>query len=240
MRVAVLSDIHANLTALEAVVTDLTHVSPDLIVHGGDLVGSGARPAEVVDFVRDAGWPGVQGNTDEMLWNAARVAEYFSPPALQPFRAIVSRTITFTREAIGEERLAWLRALPGRWTGSDLTVVHARPDDCWRAPAPNASDAELLGTYGSLGTRCIVYGHIHCPYVRRLNALTVANSGAVSLSYDGDPRAAYAIIDGDQVTIRRVAYDIEREAAALSANRCPDAAWLADTLRVGAPLPPPD
>jgi putative phosphoesterase len=240
MRVAVVSDIHGNLTALEAVVADLTQVSPDLIVHGGDLVGSGASPAEVVDRVRDLGWPGVQGNAEEMLWNPARVAEYFAPPALQPWREIVSRTILATVDAIGGERLTWLRALPERWSGHDLTVVHARPDDFWRAPMANASDNDLATTYGPLGTHCVVYGHIHCSYVRRLDALTVANSGAVSLSYDGDPRAAYVLIDAEQVTIRRVEYDVEREVAALFARRCPDATWLADMLRKGTPLPPPD
>ena len=239
MRVAVVSDIHGNLTALEAVVADLKRVSPDLIVHGGDLVGSGARPAEVVDFVRGLGWPGVQGNTEEMLWNPARVAEYFAPPARQPWREIVSRTIRATLDAIGDERLAWLRALPGRWSGHDLTVVHAGPDDFWRAPMTDASNEELADTYGPLGAHCVVYGHIHCPYVRRLNSFTVANSGAVSLSYDGDPRAAYALMDDGQVTIRRVDYDIEREVATVVAWRCPDASWLAGMLRSGTPLPPP-
>jgi predicted phosphodiesterase len=67
MRIAVLSDVHGNLTALEAVVADLTATSPDLVVHGGDLVG-GSRNAEVIDLVRDCGWPGVYGNAEEMLW----------------------------------------------------------------------------------------------------------------------------------------------------------------------------
>jgi putative phosphoesterase len=239
MRVAVVADIHANLTALHAVVADLKDLSPDLVVHGGDLVGSGAHPAEVVDRIRDLGWPGVQGNSDEMLWNGARVAEYFAPPSRRPWRQIVSRTIRATAEAIGEERLGWLRALPWRWSLDDLTVVHASPHDLWRAPNASASDDELTAVYGALGARRIVYGHIHTPYVRRLPSLTVANSGAVSLSYDGDPRAAYAVVDDDQVTIRRVDYDIEREVAAMVARRCPDAAWLADILRTGTPRPAP-
>src|SRR5437763_8478971 len=69
MRLAVLSDIHGNLTAFEAVLADLKSVvAPDLVVHGGDLAANGARPAEIVDAIRDLGWPGVCGNTDEMLW----------------------------------------------------------------------------------------------------------------------------------------------------------------------------
>ena len=72
MRVAVVSDIHGNLTALDAVIADLKEVSPDLIVHGGDLFGGGARQAEVVDHIRGLNWPGVCGNADEILWNPDR------------------------------------------------------------------------------------------------------------------------------------------------------------------------
>ena len=240
MRVAVVSDIHGNLTALEAVLADLKEASPDLIVHGGDLVGSGARPAEVIDVVRGLGWPAVQGNAEEMLWNPERVAAYFARPELQRWRDIVSRTIAATTEAIGEARLAWLQTLPGRWSGHDLTVVHARPDDCWRAPMANACDEELQNTYGPLATRRVVYGHIHCAYVREVNGRTIANAGAVSLSYDGDPRAAYVVCDDHHVTIRRVEYDVEGEVAALVARRYPDAAWIADMLRKGTPLLPPE
>ena len=239
MRVAVVSDIHGNLTALDAVVADLKQVSPDLIVHGGDLVGSGARPAEVVDRIRDLEWPGVQGNAEEMLWNPDRVADQFRSPALQCWREIVSRTIVATVDAIGDERLNWLRALPGRWSGNGLTVVHAGPDDFWRSPPADATDEELASTYGPLGTRRVVYGHIHRPFVRRLPAFTLVNSGSVSLSYDGDPRAVYALVDDDRVTIRRVEYDVEREVTALFERQCPDAAWLADILRTGTPVPPP-
>jgi len=67
MRIAVVSDIHGNLTAFEAVLADLRETSPDLILHGGDLADAGSSPVEIVDRIRDLGWPGVVGNTDEML-----------------------------------------------------------------------------------------------------------------------------------------------------------------------------
>jgi predicted phosphodiesterase len=239
MRLAVVSDIHANLTALEAVIEDLEQTSPDIVVHGGDLVGSGARPAEVVDRVRERQWRGVQGNAEEMLWNPDRVAKYFRAPALQRWQPVVSRDIAATLEAIGEQRLTWLRALPGRWTANELTLIHAGPDDFWRSPAADASDAELADTYGPLGTRRVIYAHIHRPYVRQVGSLTVANSGSVSLSFDGDTRASYALVDDERITIRRVEYDIEREVAALFQHQRPDATWLAETLRRGIPLAPP-
>ena len=70
MRIAILSDVHGNLTALEAVVADVLQRAPDRVLHGGDLVLLGAQPAQVVDRIRELGWPGVLGNTDELLWRA--------------------------------------------------------------------------------------------------------------------------------------------------------------------------
>lgn len=233
------SDIHANLRALEAVIADLPAVSPDLVIHGGDLVGSGAHPAEVVDRIRELGWAGVYGNSDEMVWNPARVSEIFAASSLQHWRAVVLRTASWTRAAMRDEQVDWLRTLPSRITEQHISVVHARPDDCWRSPGAEAADEELLTTYATLKSRVVIYGHIHRPYVRRLPSMVVVNSGSVSLSYDGDPRAAYAVIDGEQITIRRVEYDVEREARALLARECPDAQWIADMLRKGTPLPPP-
>ena len=239
MRVAIVSDMHGNLTALDAVISDLGKVSPDLIVFGGDLLGAGARPAEVVDQIRGFDWPCVYGNADEMLWNPDRAADHLKAPELQRVREIVLRHISVTVDAIEDERLAWLRALPMRWTQNDLTVVHASPEDGWRSPAADASDEDLVNTYSVLGSRRVVYGHIHRPFVRRLPTLTIVNSGSVSLSYDGDPRSAYVLLDDDQVTIRRVEYDIEREVKMLFEAQYPFAAWIADMLRKGAPVPPP-
>ena len=72
-----------------------------------------------------------------------------------------------------------------------------------------------------------------------LSSFTLANSGSVSLSYDGDPRAAYALVDDDRITIRRVPYDIEREVAALIEVQFPYASWVAEMLRKGTYVPPP-
>jgi putative phosphoesterase len=240
MRVAVVSDIHGNLTALDAVIADLKEVSPDLIVHGGDLLGAGARQAEVIDRIRSLNWPGVCGNADEMLWNPDSAAEHLRAPALQRVREIVFRHIVATVDAIGDERLQWLRTLPTRWSENGLTVVHAGSDDVWRSPSADASDEELVNTYGPLGSRRVVYGHIHRAYIRRLPSFTVANSGSVSLSYDGDSRSAYVLLDDDQITIRRVEYDIEREVTMLFELQYPYAGWIAEMLRKGTPVPPPD
>lgn len=240
MRIAVISDIHGNLTALEAVIADLASVRPDLVVHGGDLVGSGSRPAEVIDLIRDLNWPGVFGNTDEMLWAPERLTDVLKSPQLHALRdVLLNDIIPATRAAIGDQRLDWLRTLPMMWSDEGVTVVHASPDNVWRSPLADATDDDLERVYGVLGGRAVVYGHIHRPFTRRLRTMTVANSGSVSLSYDGCPDASYAVIDGANVTIRRVSYDVEEEVRRLLEDAYPQADWLAQILRTGSYVPPP-
>ncbi len=239
MRIAIVSDIHGNLTALEAVIADLTTVSADVIVQGGDLVG-GSRNAEVIDLVRERSWPGVYGNAEEMLWMPGQVTRNVPGPQFHRLRDVVlTKTIPFICQAIGEERLDWLRSLPKRWNHDDVTVMHAGPDDVWHSPSSNASDEELEASYGTLGCPVVVYGHIHHAFVRRLSRFTVANSGSLSFSYDGDPRAAYILIDGDKIVIRRVEYDVEKEIRCLADAHYPDADWLGQIYRAARPIPPP-
>lgn len=175
-----------------------------------------------------------------MLWDPNKADEYLEAVGLHRMREIVSQQITFTLDAIGGERLAGLRALPIRWAGHDLTVVHAGPDDVWRSPSAEASDEELVNTYRPIGSPRVVYGHIHCAYVRQLPSFIVANSGCLSLSYDGDPRAAYAVVDDDRIEIRRVEYDVEREVAMLHEAQFPYAGWMAEIMRTASYVPPPE
>ena len=102
----------------------------------------------------------------------------------------------------------------------------------------NATDEEMESTYVGLGRPIAVYGHIHRPHVRSLRGMTVANTGSVSLSYDGDPRASYLLLDGSKATIRRVSYDIEAEARATMQSGLPHAAWICQTLRAATYVPP--
>src|SRR6476646_1833269 len=113
MRVAVLSDIHGNRTAFEAVLVDLQQTSPDLILHGGDLADAGASAPEIVDHIRDLGWRGVMGNTDEMLFRPASLEEFASQSTAPPFLwAAIRQTAAWTRTMLGDERIRWLGELP--------------------------------------------------------------------------------------------------------------------------------
>jgi len=240
MRVAIVSDVHGNLTAFEAVLADIQRRGPDLVLHGGDLALMGAQPAEVIDRVRELGWPGVVGNTDEVLWRPQEQArqEALAPKLASLLRLIFHQYAPATRELLGEERVAWLRGLPSRWRVHDLVLVHAAPGDLWRAPLPDAEDDELSSVYGPLDAGLAVYGHVHRPYTRSLSGLAVANSGSVGMPWDTDPRASYVLVEDGHPRVIRVQYDVEREAAMVMASNYPDAPRLAEMRRRGVFLKP--
>ena len=239
MRIAIVSDIHGNRTAFEAVLADLRQTSPDLIFHGGDLADSGSSPVEIVDRIRELGWPGVIGNTDEMLAMPGALADFArQSPQLQNVFAAIEEMAAATREALGDERLAWLRSLPRTQKHGSLTLLHGSPETTWRAPAPEASNEELERVYGPLEQTMIVYAHIHRPYIRSVSGMTVANTGSVSLSYDGDRRAAYLLLEDFIPSISRVEYDTAKETAALAVCGLPHADWVSRMLESARPAMP--
>jgi len=230
-RIAIVSDIHGNRTAFEAVLADLRQTAPDLIIHGGDLADGGASPVEIVDQIRDLGWQGVVGNTDEMLFKPESLGEFAKQsPKLETLFAVIEEMAAWTREELGEARLAWLRGLPRMQIHGPMALVHGSPESLWRAPAHTASDAELESVYAPLGRPVAIYGHIHRAYIRIVSGITVANTGSAGLSYDGDRRAAYLLLDEAKPAIRRVEYDVDRELQALSGCGLPHAGWVAKIL----------
>ena len=239
MRIAIVSDIHGNRAAFEAVLADLRQTSPDLILHGGDLAHGGASPAWIVDRIRDLGWLGVMGNVDEMLPKPESFTEFASQsPQLETLWTAIGEMAAATRAALGEERIAWLGALPRVQMHGPMALVHASPETTWRAPAHDADDTKLEAVYAPLGRPVAIYGHTHRSFVRKVSGMIVANTGSVSLSYDGDARASYLLLDGSQPSIRRVEYDVASEVKALHACRYPHAAWIAKTLESASPQMP--
>ena len=239
MRIAIISDIHGNRSAFEAVLADLRQCAPDLVLHGGDLADGGTGHTEIIDRIRDLGWPGVMGNTDEMLFRPESLEEFArQTPAMQPLLGPIREMAAWTREALGADRLAWLSALPAVQVHEQFALVHASPGNAWRAPSPEASHTDLAAMYAPLGKHLAVYGHIHKSYIRSLEAMTIANTGSVGLSYDGDPRASYLLVDDSRPHIRRVGYDVEHEMKALGECGLPHAGWVVKMLSSARPQMP--
>ncbi len=240
MRIAVLSDIHANLVALDAVLAAIGAV--DAVWHLGDVVGYGPDPDGVVSRLAGVGAVGVRGNHDAAAVGGSEI-DWFNPEA----RAAME----WTREAISTETREWLAALPLRHVDADFTLVHGSPrDPIWEyVTTPTIARAGL----SAIGTAHGLHGHTHVPVVftevdGRMRTLmpragnTVAlgegrmllNPGSVGQPRDGDPRASYLVLDPDAGTATwgRIAYDIEAVRTAMTAAGLP--ARLADRLLVGA------
>ena len=192
-----------------------------------------------MDQIRDLGWQGVLGNTDEMLFEPESLTEFANQsPNLKSLFAKIEEMAMATREAMGEERLAWLRELPRVQIHGPMALVHASPESTWRSPMPEASDAELQSVYSPLGRPIATYGHVHRSFIRKVPGMTVINTGSVSLSHDGDRRAAYLVLDDLEPSIRRVEYDVAKEIKALSDLKLPHADWTRRILESARPQMP--
>src|SRR5438034_2761261 len=161
MRIAIVSDIHGNLTAFNAVLEDLRSVAPDLVLHGGDLGHGGPRPAEVVERIRELAWRGVMGNVDEMTVRPKSFEDFIRPaPQLDKMWNAIREVAVWTRAQHSTEQIEWLGSLPIMQVEDDVALVHASPTTTWCSPDPEASNAEFEVAYGSIPRALVVYGHV--------------------------------------------------------------------------------
>lgn len=241
MRVAVLSDIHSNLVALDAVLAHAGAV--DAVWHLGDVVGYGPDPDGVVRRLIEVGALGVRGNHDAAALGGREI-DWFNPEA----RAAAE----WTRDTIDGTTRAWLSALPERNTTGRLTLVHGSPRDPIREYITTAGVA--LENLAMLETDFGLHGHTHVPVAfclgldERLRVVApgpggtlelegqraLINPGSVGQPRDGDPDASYLVLDPEAATVtwHRVVYDIPAVQAAIRAAGLPGR--LADRLAFGA------
>ncbi|SFC25208.1 phosphoesterase, MJ0936 family [Halobiforma haloterrestris] len=199
MKVGLISDVHGNRVALEAVLEDMPPV--DELVCAGDVVGYNPWPAACVDELRERAVPTVMGNHD-----AAVAAE-------TPFRfnGMARAGVEYAKTQLSADQLRWLADLPTERVEFDglLKVVHGHPDDpdrYTRYTYPEEFSPRLLGEEDVL-----VLGHTHVQGVERYAEGIVVNPGSVGQPRDGDPRAGYAVVDLEAMTVEthRVEYDVE-------------------------------
>ena len=201
MQVAVLSDIHSNKIALDAVLDDLagdSGVKPDAMVCAGDVVGYNPWPAECVVAVREREIPTVMGNHDRAVASDTTFR----------FNSMAAAGVEHAREALDDDALGWLAGLPDSRTVLDgrLKLVHGHPDDPDRYTYPDEFSASMLG-----GEDVLVTGHTHVQGHRIFEEGIVMNPGSVGQPRDSDPRASYAVVDLEDLAVeeRRVEYDID-------------------------------
>ena len=245
MRYALISDIHANLPALDAVLAHIQRDAFDAIYHLGDLVGYGPWPNEVVERLRAAAIPGVAGNYDSTVATDYKHCGCRYEDARQ--EALSHISYDWTRRHVSASTKAWLGTLPfridvrplgGHVSGPTLTLVHGNQTLNTVYVTEDRSD-DFLATMGaSLGARArdvVAFGHTHRPWHRIVGDIHFVNTGSVGRPKDGDWRASYVSLEisgaGIAVDIVRVEYDVDLAAVSVLDQGLP--ADLAEQLRSG-------
>jgi putative phosphoesterase len=242
-RIAVLSDVHGNLPALEAVAAEIRREKPDAVLIAGDLVFNGPDPNGCVDALRHLESEGaliVSGNTDIAVGDFDYGAAF--PQYQEGVPETISAAAEWAHDELGDEQLDWLRRLPAerRMRAADDTmvlVVHASPGSQTRGFDQVLDPTVIVERAAATDARVICVGHTHVPEVRDLGWKLIVNDGSAGYVFDGDPTASWAMLtiaDGQvDAVIRRTPFDALIVANAISARGLPGDVYRAATVRTG-------
>ena len=251
MRYALISDTHANLPALTAVLADVERRGVDAIYHLGDLVGYAPWPNEVIAALHAAAIPGVAGNYDSTVATGYKHCGCRSENAHQ--EELSHRSFAWTLAHTSAESKRFLAALPfrldirplgGHVAGPAIRLVHGNQALNTVYVTEDRSDdflRKMADAMGAAAGDVICFGHTHKPWHRTVAGVHFVNTGSVGRPKDGDPRAGYVVLvvteHGVGVEFVRVEYDVEAAARAIITNGLPHE--FADFLRTGGQVPAP-
>jgi predicted phosphodiesterase len=247
MRYALLSDVHANLPAIEAVLRDIDArgAAIDAAYHLGDLVGYGPWPDETVALLRARGIPGVSGNYDSTVATHYKHCgcRYEDPHQEELSHLSYAWTLAHT----SADTKAYLGALPfridlrplgGHLAGPTITLVHGTPTlntVYWTEDRPDSFCTKMAALAGARAGDVIAFGHTHKPWHRIVDGVHFVNTGSVGRPKDGDWRACYVVLDvgagSVEIDFVRVGYDLERATKGILASDLPHE--FAEYLRTG-------
>lgn len=245
MRVALISDIHSNLPALEAVLASEGVSTADAVFHLGDLVGYAPWPNETVAMIREHEIPGVAGNYDSTVGTDYKHCGCKYEDAEQERLSHIS--YEWTREHVTPQTKSFLRALPfrldvrpsgGHTGGPRLILVHGTPTLntlYWTEDRDAAFCMKMAEVAAAKGGDVIAFGHTHLPWHRTVEGIHFVNTGSVGRPKDKDPRAGYSVVAFNAATVEvhhvRCEYDVERSANGIRQSGLPD--FFADYLSCG-------
>ena len=248
MRYAIISDIHANLPALEAVLRDIEGRVVHAIYHLGDLTGYAPWPNEVVALLREREISGIAGNYDSTV---ATDYKHCGCRADSPHEEELSHiSYEWTRAHVNAATKSYLGNLPfridirplgGHVSGPTITLLHGNQTlntVYVTEDRPDSFLEKMAGAAGASAGDAICFGHTHKPWLRTVSGVQFVNTGSVGRPKDGDPRACYVIAssDGTRLTFEfvRVAYDVEFVAREIVNSGLPGE--FADVIRTGGKI----
>jgi len=242
IRLAVLSDVHGNDLAVAAVRDAIRSAGPDAILVAGDLALNGPAPAATVDAIRElesAGALVIAGNTDIAVtdYDYAAAFPWMADGVPDAFRYAAE----WANEALGEERLDWLRRLPSErrlWCEDTLVLLtHASPGSQTAGFDQGLDPTVVTERLVRTDARVVCCGHTHLPEVRDLGWKVIVNAGSAGYVFDGEPTASWALVEIEhgevRAEIRRTPFDELAVANAISARGLPGDVYRAATVRTG-------
>ncbi|MEM5798928.1 MAG: metallophosphoesterase family protein [Candidatus Aenigmatarchaeota archaeon] len=227
-KIAIISDIHSNLDALDAVLKEIKESKCQLILCTGDIIGYATECNECCEIVKKNAHVIVQGNHDANV--DFRRIEWFNPEAAAALR--------WTEAKLTRPNKAWLLGLPVEWYGQILGrkiyMVHGSPyDQLYGYVMPNTDRHTFRKWLNEKRAHIIIMGHTHIPFVEKMEQGLIINAGSVGQPRDGNPKACWIelILDKLEAKIHRVSYNIEMTAEKILEQNLP--AWLAERLYDG-------
>lgn len=246
MRIALISDIHANLPALDAVLGDIaSRAGVSATYHLGDLVGYAPWPNEVVSRLREAGIAGIAGNYDSTV---ATDYKHCGCKYEDPEQEKLSHlSFAWTKENVSKETKRILGDLPfrldlaplgGHLSGPRVILVHGTPTlntVYWTEDRSDSFCLQMASIAGAKKGDTIAFGHTHLPWHREIEGIRFVNTGSAGRPKDGDGRAGYVVLDvtseRTSVEFVRAVYDVDLAARAIEASSLPNE--FADYLKTG-------
>jgi putative phosphoesterase len=200
MKIGLISDVHANAVALEAVLKDMEG-KVDVILCAGDIVGYNPYPNETVELLKRYKVKCVRGNYDHAVVTGD--VQWFNP--------VASQTIRWTMSHLTRDSLRFLESLPEHIDLNGLSVYHGSPNRL-QDFVFEGDHERFCSAFDPLEVRVVVFGHTHVPLEEICGDKTILNPGSVGQPRDGDPRASYGIYDTDtrRFTVHRVSYDVKK------------------------------
>jgi putative phosphoesterase len=237
VKLAVFSDIHGNIQGLQAVLKDIDSRGADIVWCGGDLVGYGANPGEVVEAIQRQGIPTIMGNYDDGIGYArfACGCDYPNDEAM----AHGMKSIAWTKEQTTDAHKAYLRSLPYKIQreieGHQVVLVHGSPAQLNEYLFENVADEVFEQHLAATRADVLIFGHTHKPFHKVRGGKHLVNSGSAGKPKHGNPNATYLMLEISRTTINveivEVPYDYELAAKAIEATDLPH--QFAQMLREG-------
>lgn len=200
---AILADIHGNYPALLAALDRADQLGCERVISLGDVAGYYAQPNECIQVLRARRVLNLMGNHDH----------YLATGVACPRSQSANDCLDYQRKVIAEDNLEWLARSPISATLGEISMVHAGWNDPLEEYILDPEESYFRDRPGTI----FLSAHTHVPMVRTFTEKVYANPGSIGQPRDGDPRAAFAVLDGRQIRIERVPYDIEATARAMDA-----------------------